>query len=178
MAVTHDAAAELSMGLIRMMKLFQSLRQHAPRIHPSVDAASYPLLFNLAVEPRRVSALAECVHSDISTVSRQVSHLVGLGFAEKVTDPDDGRAQVITLTSEGGDLLERLKYQRAEWFRSMLQDWPAEEVAAFTAYVERFGGVLEQARSRAQEASHLSGATSGSSTSSANVTAPTSSQEN
>src|SRR4051794_35740785 len=49
-----------------------------------------------AVQPQaravRVSALAEVLHSDVSTVSRQVSTLVDLGFVRRGPDPDDGRA--------------------------------------------------------------------------------------
>ena len=57
--------------------------------------------------PLRVSALAEVVHSDVSTVSRQVSTLVDLGFVIRGPDPDDGRAQALTLTDEGTALLHR-----------------------------------------------------------------------
>ena len=100
MAITLDAASTLSLTIVRVMKLFHGTRQHAPRYHPGLDAGAYPVLFNLATGPKRVSELAECVHSDISTVSRQASTLVALGIAKKVTDPSDGRAQVITITDE------------------------------------------------------------------------------
>ena len=104
MAISHDTATHLSHELVRLMKLFQSLRQHAPRLHPGVDTASYPILFNLQDGPRRVSDLAGCVHSDVSTVSRQVSGLVTHALVEKVPDPQDGRAQVLSLTPSGRDL--------------------------------------------------------------------------
>jgi DNA-binding MarR family transcriptional regulator len=149
MSSTHpdlDAAQRVSFGLIRLMKMLQAMRLHAPRLHPAVDTAAYPLLFNLAAEPRRVSALAECIHSDISTVSRQVSTLVGHGLLEKVSDPDDGRAQVVRLSAEGHDLLARIQEQRNEWFRTLLDDWSNEEAAEFAGYLERFGDRLEQSR--------------------------------
>ena len=142
----RQTAERVSVGLIRLMKLLQALRQHAPRIHPAVDATAYPILFNLAAEPRRVSVLAECVHSDVSTVSRQATAIVSHGLAEKVTDPADGRAQVITLTPEGIALLERIKDQRARWFQDMLADWDPEDIAGFTAYLSRFGDALEASR--------------------------------
>ena len=87
MAISHDTAAQLSHELVRLMKLFQSLRQHAPRLHPGVDTASYPILFNLADGPRRVSDLAGCVHSDVSTVSRQVTGLVTHGLRREGARP-------------------------------------------------------------------------------------------
>jgi DNA-binding MarR family transcriptional regulator len=144
-----DASAALSLTMVRVMKLFQAMRHHAPRAHPGVDAGAYPVLFNLAAGPKRVSELAECVHSDISTVSRQASTLVGLGIAQKVTDPDDGRAQLITVTDDGRALVERIKEQRSRWFAAMLHDWDPQDVAAFTTYLDRFAGALEDSRARA-----------------------------
>jgi DNA-binding MarR family transcriptional regulator len=146
MAISHDTAAQLSHELVRLMKLFQSLRQHAPRLHPGVDTASYPILFNLHDGPRRVSDLAGCVHSDVSTVSRQVTGLVTHGLVEKVPDPQDGRAQVLSLTDSGAQLLERLKDQRGEWFRSVLADWSEDEAQAFIGSLERLMSGFEHSR--------------------------------
>src|SRR6478752_5374186 len=101
----RETAERVSFGLIRLMKLMQAVRQHAPRIHPAVDATAYPILFNLAAEPRRVSVLADCIHSDVSTVSRQVSTLEAHGLVDKGSDPDDGRAPVVRLSEEGQSLL-------------------------------------------------------------------------
>jgi DNA-binding MarR family transcriptional regulator len=141
--IDRETAQRVSFGLIRLMKLMQAIRQHAPRIHPAVDATAYPVLFNLAAEPRRVSALADCVHSDVSTVSRQVSNLVGHGLLEKVSDPDDGRAQVVRLSDEGQALLADIVQQRTEWFRSLMDDWTPEQAADFAAGLERFGAAVE-----------------------------------
>ena len=144
----RETAERVSVSLVRLMKLMQAMRQHAPRIHPAVDAVSYPVLFQLAAEPRRVSVLAECIHSDVSTVSRQVSTLVGHGLLEKVSDPDDGRAQVVRLSPVGHDLLHQIQDQRAEWFRTIMDDWTPQEASEFAAYLERFGGALERSRER------------------------------
>jgi DNA-binding MarR family transcriptional regulator len=139
-------AERVSLGLIRVMKLMQAMRQHAPRIHPVVDAAAYPVLFHLAAEPRRVSALAECVHSDVSTVSRQVTTLVGHGLLEKVSDPEDGRAQVVRLSDEGQTLLAEIHTQRNAWFASLMEDWTDSEADQFAEHLERFASNLETAR--------------------------------
>ena len=146
MAISHDTAAQLSHELVQLMKLFQSLRQHAPRLHAGVDTASYPILFNLHDGPRRVSDLAGCVHSDVSTVSRQVTGLVTHGLVEKVSDPQDGRAQMLSLTGAGTALLERLKDQRGEWFRGVLAEWTEDEAQAFIGSLERLTSGFEHSR--------------------------------
>lgn len=142
----RETAERVSVGLIRLMKLLQALRQHAPRIHPAVDATAYPILFNLNAEPRRVSVLADCVHSDVSTVSRQVSTLEAHGLVDKVSDPDDGRAQLVRLSAEGHALVAGIQQQRTEWFRELMGDWTAEEASDFAGHLERFGANLEQSR--------------------------------
>ncbi|HEX7460843.1 MAG TPA: MarR family transcriptional regulator [Dermatophilaceae bacterium] len=146
MAISLESATRLSTELVRVMKLFQSMRQHAPKLHPGVEAASYPILFNLIEEPRRVSLLADCIHSDVSTVSRQVSMLASHGLLDKVADPLDGRAYMVSLSAEGKDLVERLKTGRGEWFREMLHDWEPAEVDAFNDQLDRFARSFEASR--------------------------------
>lgn len=146
MAISLETATRLSSELVRVMKLFQSMRQHAPKLHPGVEAASYPILFNLADEPRRVSLLAECVLSDVSTVSRQVTMLAAHGLLDKVADPLDGRAFMVSLSAEGKDLVERLKAGRGEWFCRMLRDWEPAEANAFNDQLERFANSFEAAK--------------------------------
>jgi DNA-binding MarR family transcriptional regulator len=146
MAISLETATRLSTDLVRVMKLFQSMRQHAPKLHPGVEPASYPILFNLADEPRRVSLLADCIHSDVSTVSRQVTTLVAHGLLEKVADPLDGRAFMVSLSTEGKDLVERLKASRGEWFVQMLKDWEPADAEAFGDHLERFAASFEASR--------------------------------
>jgi DNA-binding MarR family transcriptional regulator len=138
MAISLENATQLSTELVRVMKLFQSLRHHTPKLHPGVEPGSYPILFNLVGDPRRVSLLADCIHSDVSTVSRQVTMLVSHGLVDKVADPLDGRAFMVSLSAEGAELVERIKAARGEWFRQMLHDWEPADAEAFKDYLERF----------------------------------------
>ena len=148
MAISLETATRLSTELVRVMKLFQSMRQHAPKLHPGVEPASYPILFNLVEEPRRVSLLADCVHSDVSTVSRQVTMLVSHGLLEKVADPLDGRAYMVSLSAEGAELVERLKAARGEWFRQMLHDWDPADADAFNDQLDRFATSFEASKDK------------------------------
>jgi DNA-binding MarR family transcriptional regulator len=151
MAISLESATRLNIELVRVMKLFASMRQHAPKVHPGVEPASYPILFNLVAGPQRVSLLAEHVYSDISTVSRQVTTLVSHGLLEKVTDPHDGRACMVSLSTEGADLVERLKASRGEWFRHLLQDWEPADAEAFGEYLERFATSVEVSKATPYE---------------------------
>jgi DNA-binding MarR family transcriptional regulator len=146
MAISLESATRLNIELVRVMKLFASMRQRGPKVHPGVEPASYPVLFNLVAGPLRVSLLAEHVYSDTSTVSRQVSTLVSHGLLEKVPDPHDGRACMVSLSTEGAELVERLKASRGQWFRHLLQDWEPADAEAFGEYLERFATSVEASK--------------------------------
>lgn len=132
------SSTELSTSVIRMLRTLHATRARAPRVHPSVEASHYPVLFAVRTEPSRVGDIAERNLSDASTVSRQVSHLTSLGLIAKVPDPADGRAQLVALTDEGSALLDELVERREAWFAGLLSEWGEEDIAAFVGYVNRF----------------------------------------
>lgn len=146
MTVSEETATRLSTDLVGVLKLLSSLKQHAPRFHEGVEPSAYPVLFNLVAEPRRVSALAECVHSDVSTVSRQVSALLSHGLVDKIADPLDGRASMVSLSDAGHELVERLKAGRGRWFQQILSDWEPEEAEQLIALLGRFTQSFEAAK--------------------------------
>lgn len=135
--------AELGDDLVRVVRLLHVARQHAPRQHPQVDPMAYPLLYNLRAQPMRVSTLAEVLHCDVSTVSRQVSTLVDHGLVSRGPDPDDRRAQALTLTDAGQRLLLAIRGQRDVWIRDLLRDWDDDDVATFSTHLRDFASTLE-----------------------------------
>ena len=133
-------------NLVRAVKLVHSMRHDAPRPHPEVDPLAYPVLFTLWCQPRRVSDLADKVYADISTVSRQVTHLVGLGLIERLPDPEDGRAHLLTLTPAGIALLTTLRQDRDAWLLGLLEGWSEQEVGTFSTYLRRFAEAVDRSR--------------------------------
>lgn len=141
-----DAPDELAYQLIRVAKLIRTVRTTAPRAHWAVDGNAYPLLFNLCGEPIRISALAERTHLEVSTVSRHLSSLERDGIVQRIPDPDDRRAQWVTLTDEGRIALRALREQRQGWFTALLADWDAADVARLIDLLTRFGDGIEAQR--------------------------------
>lgn len=142
-AVRPETAQAISQTLVRVVKIMAAMKHHAPREHAAVDPSHYPLLFCVSGEPRRVSAVADSIHSDVSTVSRQVTHLVQHGLLEKIGDPDDGRAQLLSLSDTGRHVIDRLMERRGSWFEQMLSTWSDEEARDFERYLTRFGDDVE-----------------------------------
>jgi DNA-binding MarR family transcriptional regulator len=135
--------------LMRTLKILQSVRSALPPADDGVDPAAYPLLFALLATPRRVSELAEVMYVDVSTVSRQVSSLVELGLVERLADPDDRRASLLSITAAGRAVIARLREHRDAWLTGVLRDWSEDDIADFTAHLARFADDVERHRTAA-----------------------------
>ncbi len=144
MAVTTQEAHDLFFALLRVHKLLLASRNAATGVHPGLDATAYPVLFAVAsADQARISDLADTLHNDVSTVSRQVSTFVSHGLMAKLPDPTDGRAHVVTLTDPGRAAVREIQANRAEWFQGLLEDWDAERAESFTEQLRSLGSALD-----------------------------------
>jgi len=139
---TADA---VSTALIRLVRLLERLRAQYQAEHPdAVERATYLLLVHLVKDgPRRAGALADAVHSDPSTISRQIGHLVKLGYVERTADPEDGRATLLAATDEGRRVLEENRRLRNERFSQILASWSDADRAALSAMLGRLTADIE-----------------------------------
>jgi DNA-binding MarR family transcriptional regulator len=109
------------------------------------DRSSIILLKTLAhLGPSRSSALAAAIHSDPSTVSRQVAALVRDGLVERMADQEDGRASLLAATPAGKALLEDIRTRMGLSLARMVKHWAPEEIERFVELFERF--VIDQER--------------------------------
>ncbi len=138
MPVSQETAERIGNHLIQLVKGMLALRDTVPRVHPSVDFAHYPVLFSLCEQPQRITDLAERLSSDVSTVSRQVTHLAAHDLVEKIADPHDGRAQQVSLTPDGHAVLDGIRTARGTWIRSFLTDWEEADAARFADFLDAF----------------------------------------
>jgi DNA-binding MarR family transcriptional regulator len=88
--------------------------------------------------PIRSSALAAAVHSDPSTVSRQVASLVKEGLVERRADPEDGRASLLAATPKGLDMLAERRRNMGLSMARMTRNWEPGELEEFVELFERF----------------------------------------
>ncbi|HEX2300043.1 MAG TPA: MarR family transcriptional regulator [Pseudonocardiaceae bacterium] len=114
-----------------------------------VDGAAYVLLAHLVAEgPQRISALAEAVHSDPSTVSRQVAQLVQRGLVERRPDPRDGRAARLTATGAGRQVYDDHRLIRNQHTAAALAGWPAADIQHLVTLLGRLNTDFETYRTR------------------------------
>jgi len=107
------------------------------------DRAAYGLLFPLIESDKRAADLADIVHSDPSTVSRHISHLVSNELVRRVPDQQDGRAALLSLTDKGRGLCEDLRIHRANVLANTLRDWPEEKTHQLTTLLGELNDDME-----------------------------------
>jgi DNA-binding MarR family transcriptional regulator len=131
-----EIADHVGMALVRLSRLVSCMAAHTKN---GMERSAFGLLATLVMKgPQRSSALAEAVHADPSTISRQVAQLVRDGFVERRNDPEDGRAMQLAATQTGTRVLAEHRARRNEAIAAMLTSWPAEERQQFARLLERF----------------------------------------
>jgi DNA-binding MarR family transcriptional regulator len=138
-------ADTVGIELVRLVKLLERKHAQYRAEHPdAVERPTYLLLVHLVKDgPQRASALAESVHSDPSTVSRQVAQLVRLGLVERTADPEDGRATLLAATAEGHRVFEENRRTRTERIAALLSGWDPDDRLRFAELLARFTSDFE-----------------------------------
>jgi DNA-binding MarR family transcriptional regulator len=104
-----------------------------------IDRSAVILLkYLVAMGPSRSSALAAAVHSDPSTISRQVAALVRDGLVERRADQEDGRASLLAATPAGTALLEEQRRRMGISLARVVRDWAPEDLDRFVELFEQF----------------------------------------
>ncbi|MGH3620631.1 MAG: MarR family winged helix-turn-helix transcriptional regulator [Sciscionella sp.] len=144
-----DATDRLGHQMVRCVRLVTRLgSQLASQQAEGREPAAYAVLAHLVIDgPQRTTALAEAVHSDTSTVSRQTAALVRNGLVERTADPADGRASLLAATERGERMFEHNRRQRDAHLATMLSEWSEGEVQQLTGLLDRFNTDFEAYRS-------------------------------
>jgi DNA-binding MarR family transcriptional regulator len=119
-----ETAEDALMSL--MMALGRRMRQRQPG--DVIDYSAFPLLKLLSHQgPMRVSAMAQVLGLDASTVSRHAKQLEDRGLLERTEDPDDGRASRVTMSEQGNACLKQSFETRRHVISSALEDFSDDE---------------------------------------------------
>jgi DNA-binding MarR family transcriptional regulator len=131
----------LTRELRTFVRALHALKACAPNAY--VERSALMLLPRLEERSCRLRELAEAVHADPSTVSRQVSELVDLGLVRREADPRDGRATLLAITPEGLAACEDLRRRRRSLLEPLVAEWPVERVDAFSDLLRAFTSEVE-----------------------------------
>ena len=112
-----------------LMRLGEATRRsRAGAEHRLLDRAAYVILRHLdAAGPQNISALADRLNLDGSTVTRQVSAMQRGGLILRQPDPSDGRGTVVTPTPAGLHRMAAVRAARSRLYDSILAGWSADD---------------------------------------------------
>lgn len=127
--------------------LFRRIRSFsfavAEDVHPGLEPASYGMMGVIHdAGSMRGSDIVERLGLDKSTISRQVAQLVELGLAERVPDPDDGRARRVQLTERGVSELMTLRRERHRRLQVHFADWSDDDLEQVAGWLSRLAAAL------------------------------------
>ncbi|MGW4846292.1 MarR family winged helix-turn-helix transcriptional regulator [Nocardia brasiliensis] len=112
-----------------------------------LDPAAFGALIRLCFDgPMRSGELAAALHSDASTVSRQVAQLVGRQLVERQADPADGRATVLVVTERGRAVAEQIRRRRNDNLSKVMAKWAPQTRAEFAELLRQFVDDFERTR--------------------------------
>jgi DNA-binding MarR family transcriptional regulator len=113
-----------------VMSLMMTLGRRVRHKQPGdvVDFSAFPILKVLSHQgPMRLSALAQSLGLDASTVSRQARQLEDRGLLERTGDPDDGRASRVAVSELGQACLTTAFAARRQLIAHALEDMSAAD---------------------------------------------------
>jgi DNA-binding MarR family transcriptional regulator len=124
----ENALGVVELELLKLVRHLETFGRKSS-LYKEIDRAGYLALRTLeATGPQCINGLAQELHLDSSTVTRQVSVLESSRLVSRQVDPDDGRSWLIELTPSGRRAMRTVERGRSEAIDSMLEGWPPAEV--------------------------------------------------
>ncbi len=121
------------------------IAERAQEVHESLHPSTFLLLTHLADHgPLRASAIVGHFAMDKASVSRQVQHLLDLGLVDRTPDPEDGRATLLSVSSDARRRLEDVAAHRRQLLDQRLGDWDDAELADFAEVLARYNTTLDR----------------------------------
>jgi DNA-binding MarR family transcriptional regulator len=128
-AATTDLAHELRLAV---MRLSRRLRQE--RADHGLPLGQLSVLATLdRLGPLTPGALAQHEQVRPPSMTKVLANLAEAGYVDRVTDPADGRQQLISITARARRLIREDRRRREEWLATLLVALEPEQRAALHA---------------------------------------------
>jgi DNA-binding MarR family transcriptional regulator len=142
-----DPVGVIELELIKLVRYLETFGRRSD-LYIRVDRAGYVMLRTLdRLGPTSVNALADELHLDASTVTRQAASLEGAGFVDRRPDPGDRRCVSVLLTPAGGAAMAEVERERRRLLQGLIGGWTASERDSFGGALSRLNLALEDTRS-------------------------------
>ncbi len=118
-----DAIAVIELELMKLVRHLETFGRRSS-LYVRVDRAGYLAMRMLeGLGPVSANALAQALHLDASTVTRQITALERQGFVERRANPADGRSSTIVMTHEGRRSMCIVEQERRRHIETLVSDW-------------------------------------------------------
>ena len=129
---------------VMVRRIRRVIGERARAVHPDLAPSSYLMLAYVAENgPLRASAIAEQFDMDKGAISRQVTHLTELGLLDRVSDPDDRRALLVSVSDDGRSRLVDVARHRRKWLDERLGEWTLQDLTGFVDALGRYNRALD-----------------------------------
>lgn len=105
--------------------------------------ASYLILLLISRNgPMGVKNIAEKLHLDISTVSRQAADLMNDEMLEKKQSETDRRSYLYDINNKGWNMIAHIRRGRKQRFSKMINEWEDTEIEEFAHLLQKFNNLM------------------------------------
>ena len=94
-----------------------------------------------------INTLAEALHLDATTVTRQVATMADSGFVARGADPHDRRVRTVALTAKGQRVMDTVRRERRTRVDRLLANFDAADREEFGRLLERFNDAIARSHS-------------------------------
>ena len=143
MAVAPDTAADLVYRIFDLQRVVRCVAAASFRGQDTGVALQGVLRF-VGEGESRATQLAERLGVSAPVLSRHIADLEDQGYVIRRQDPDDGRAQLVALSTAGADKLRKIEEHRTATLQEYLSDWSQEDAEDTARILTRLSDSLKQ----------------------------------
>jgi DNA-binding MarR family transcriptional regulator len=146
--MARDPLDVMDREVVHFVRLAETVRLGAAEaVGSTLDRSAYLLLLTVADERGMTATrLAEALHLDISTITRQVAPLLSAGLLDRVAGP--GKGAMLRVTPAGAREVRRVRKARQALMAELTADWTEAEREAFAGLLRRFNTAIRARRAR------------------------------
>ncbi len=140
--VVNDKSLEkLELELAMMVRRLRNAAAEGDEAKHLRRASYFILLIISDKGPMSVKDMAEQLHLDISTISRQAGDLSKKDILRKVPSEKDRRSYDYEMTEKGREIFTSNRHGRQERFHKMIDQWEVGEIEEFARLLKKFNNL-------------------------------------
>lgn len=140
--VNDDSLEVLELEIAMMVRALRT-RTFENDKKQELKRASYLILLLISKNgPMGVKSIAEKLHLDISTVSRQAAGLMEDELLEKKQSETDRRSYLYDINDKGHDVILHIRQGRKQRFAKMIDEWEDKEIEDFAHLLHKFNNLM------------------------------------